>query len=105
MGTADYLDLGQWNTICDRCGKKYKANELRKEWDGLMVCWRCYEIRQPQDYVRSVPDKQAPPWTRPDSDQFESPFCDLQGISSVADFATADCWVADLVPSGLYYTP
>ena len=58
---------GAYNVICDRCGVEYKSYELRKTWDNLMVCTRgCFEVRQPQDFVRGVADIQAPPWTRPE---------------------------------------
>jgi len=67
MGRADYLKLGDWNAICDRCGFKYKASQLKAEWTGLRVCSQCWERRHPQDYVRGVYDKQAPPWTRPET--------------------------------------
>ena len=37
-----------------------------------MVDERCWEPRQPQDFVRGVADYQAPPFTRPEqSDVFE----------------------------------
>jgi hypothetical protein len=56
-----------WLAICDRCGFKKQSSELRKEWTGLMVCAdTCFEARHPQDFVRGVPDKQAPPWVRPE---------------------------------------
>lgn len=35
-------------------------------WDGIMVDERCWEPRQPQDFVRGVADYQAPPFTRPE---------------------------------------
>jgi hypothetical protein len=36
-----------------------------------MVCSGDWEIRQPQDFVHGVADKQAPPFTRPEqSDHF-----------------------------------
>ena len=57
---------GAWNVICDRCGRQFKKFELRKEWDGLMVCEKDWEPRQPQDFVRGVADVQTPPWTRPE---------------------------------------
>ena len=42
-----------------------------KRWDGFMVDERCWEPRQPQDFVRGVADYQAPPFTRPEqSDSF-----------------------------------
>lgn len=64
---------GQWNALCDRCGFKYKARKLRKEWTGLMVCSGkgtndCWEVRHPQEFVRGKLDKQSPAWVRPDSD-------------------------------------
>lgn len=60
---------GQWNAICDVCGFKYKSGDLKKRWDGLMCCKEDWEIRQPLDFVRGVPDNQSVPWTRPDSNQ------------------------------------
>ena len=36
-----------------------------------MCCKEDWEIRQPQDFVRGVPDTQIAPWTRPEpSDSF-----------------------------------
>lgn len=58
---------GDWNAECDRCGFNFKASELRKEWTGLRVCRDCWEPRHPQDFVRGVPDRQAPDWARPGS--------------------------------------
>lgn len=67
----DAYEHGQWNAVCDRCGFEYKARHLRKEWTGLMVCHGagtngCWEVRHPQDFVKGRPDRQAPPWTRPE---------------------------------------
>jgi hypothetical protein len=66
MGQSDYYAAGKWNADCDRCGFKYKNTELRLTWDGLYCCKKCFEIRQPQDYVRGVVDDQSVPWSRPD---------------------------------------
>lgn len=56
-----------WRAICDRCGFKRWNSELRKEWTGLMVCRdTCWEARNAQDFVKGVPDKQNPPWVRPE---------------------------------------
>lgn len=65
QGPKDYLDLGNWNALCDVCGFKFKANELRKRWDGFMVCEADYEERHPQDLIRIRPERQAAPWVRP----------------------------------------
>ena len=66
MKNQNTLILGDWNAICDRCGFKFKASDLREEWDGLMVCKDCWEPRQPQDLLRGIPDPQTVPWARPD---------------------------------------
>lgn len=68
------LKFGEWNVICDRCGFEYKNTECELEWDNLFVCRiYCWEPRQPQDYVRAVPDMQAVPIARPDSRPYYIP--------------------------------
>lgn len=65
---------GNWNAICDVCAQKYKAGEMRKRWDGLMVCPNDWEPRHPQDFLRAVPDRQAVPWNRPQTPDVFVPF-------------------------------
>lgn len=61
----------QWNVICDVCGWKYKNHELRKRWDGAMVCKKDWEPRHPQDLIKIPKDDQSVPYARPEaSDQF-----------------------------------
>lgn len=92
MPNADYLALGDWNAICDGCGKKFKASQLRRRWDGFMVCEKEWEPRQPQDFVRGVPDNMTPPWTRPaPADIFVS-----TGHSAIAGVAIAGLAIAGM---------
>lgn len=57
----------KWRAICDRCSAKRWNTDLRKQWNGLMVCRdTCWESRNAQDSVRGVPDRQNPPWVRPE---------------------------------------
>ena len=68
---SDNYRAGDWLACCDRCGFRYRASELRKEWTGLRVCDgpgtnRCYEARHPQEAVPGRADRQTPPWTRPE---------------------------------------
>lgn len=56
MGRSDFYKDGDYNGICDRCGFKYKFSVLKHTWDGLYVCKKCFEIRQPQDFVKGVKD-------------------------------------------------
>lgn len=62
-----YNTIGDWNAICDVCGGKFKASQLRKRWDNLRVCSADWEPRNEQDFVRATRDRQAVPWTRPES--------------------------------------
>lgn len=50
---------GGYNFICQRTGYKTKSNDLRKEWNGLVVRSGSWEPRHPQDMLRSFPDHQA----------------------------------------------
>ena len=52
-------DSGDWKADCDVCGRTYKASKLKQRWDGLRVCQQDWEPRQPQDFVRGVPDNQS----------------------------------------------
>lgn len=61
----NYYVHGAWNAICDGCGFKYKSIELRKQWDGFMMCKDCFEMRHPLDLIKAPRPEQAPPWTRP----------------------------------------
>jgi len=62
-----YLKLGAWNSVCDVCGFRFKSTELKKRWDGLMVCKKDWEPRHPQDLIRIRGETAFPTWTRPES--------------------------------------
>lgn len=70
--SKNYFAPGDWNACCDRCGRKFKASQLRLTWDGYMVCERDWEPRHPQDFVRGVPEKIGVPWTRVCNETFIS---------------------------------
>ena len=61
----NYYIVGEWNLICDVCGKKIKSGKSRHRWDGFVVCEGCYEERHPQDFVRARVDKISVPFQRP----------------------------------------
>lgn len=82
---------GEWNAICDVCGFKKKSHELKKRWDGLMVCRTDWETRHPQDLLRVKPEKITPPWVRPESTDVFVLSCDIWSSSPMADYGTADC--------------
>jgi hypothetical protein len=53
--------------ISDRSGFRYKLNEMRKEWTGMLVGPDEYEPKHPQlEPIRKVVDPQALENPRPD---------------------------------------
>jgi len=62
----DRLYMGDWNGLCQVCGMKFKASDLRRRWDGLLVCSDDYELRHPMDYFKPRLEEPGIPWTRPD---------------------------------------
>lgn len=93
MGRADYLKIGSYNVICDRCGRKYKVEETvvmtGPENTGLRLCKRrCYEPTHPQYYLRGREDRQDVPSARPDTGITGG------GPGSLAGFAIAGVAIA-----------
>jgi hypothetical protein len=89
----NHLLLGNWNALCDSCGRKFKATSLKKRWDGLMVCAEDWEQRHPQDLLRVQKEKIAVPFSRPypAQDTFTSYICSVYETNCLADQASADC--------------
>lgn len=67
-GPADHFVLGDWNVTCSMCGRKLKASEAVKNWQGMYRHPKCNEPRNPQDFVRGVPDIQTPAYVQPQQD-------------------------------------
>lgn len=91
-GRADYYAEGDWNAVCYQCGRKRKASTLLRYWQGYYVCEEHWEIRQPQDFVRSIPDVQTPPWVQPATDTFAA-ICTPNGMSAVPGEMEPGCIV------------
>jgi hypothetical protein len=96
MGRSDYLRLGDWNALCDRCGEKRKASELQKDWQGYYLCSRCWEPRQPQDFVTSIKEVFTPPWVRNPGDVFVG-VCSPTDMTGIAYYAVATCAICNYV--------
>lgn len=89
-----YFLSGQYNSICDRCGFKFKSSELRKDWQGLMVCSKDYEARHPQDFIKVRSEKAIPDWTRPRPLDSFVEVCYVWTESGYAGLGTAGCMKA-----------
>ena len=78
MGRADFYREGDWNAACGLCGRKRKASEMKVippgvPGAGLRMCPEHHYERNPQDFVRGIPDKITPPWTQPPTDTYLEP--------------------------------
>jgi len=59
---------GEYYMICDRCGFRRLASEMKKEWNGWWVCFdTCFEKKHPQ-YTPPKPlgESQKVPIHRPE---------------------------------------
>ena len=63
----DFKSGDSW-VVCDLCGMDIYASDSKKRWDGLLVCPEDWEVRHPQDFVRSRKDKISSTITNPPSE-------------------------------------
>ena len=90
----NYFKSGDYNAICDRCGFKFKASELKKTWDGFMVCSADFEPRHIADFIKGPRASVPLPWTRPEAtDRYIEAVVDIPytaGGSTITDFVLTD---------------
>jgi hypothetical protein len=91
-GRADYLKLGSWNAACSMCGRKRKADEMVRNWQGLYRCPEHDEPRQPQDFARGVKEDMGVPWSQNPAPAFVY-LCSVNTQSAVAGVGAAGCMV------------
>jgi hypothetical protein len=95
---------GTYNGICDVCGRKMKASDLKLRWDGYRVCEQDWEMRHPQELLRMFSDQRTLPFTRPDSSPFiTGQSCPVGGVSAVGGIGVAGCMIAGY--PNTVYTP
>lgn len=92
MPNSDYLALGDYNAECSMCEGKFKASELRKHWAGMFRCDRCWEPRQPQDFVKAGSPEEPVPWSQPPNEVFIE-FCTVNQSSAVPNYAEPGCMI------------
>lgn len=82
----NYFKSGSWNCICMLCGVQFKAEDMLKRWDGMLVCKKDWEPRHSLDFLRATPERGTVPFTAPEpTDQFVVvPYLQIvQGIAGV----------------------
>lgn len=88
--------IGDYNAICDGCGFKFKASQLKQRWDGMMMCEDDWEVRHPLDFVRPTPAPSKLPWTRPESADTFILSCSRNGRQGLAGYGEAGCAIVGL---------
>jgi len=86
---------GNWKVVCDVCGFWFPSSEMKKRWDGLMVCSKDFEARHPQSLYNYKHHTSVPTFVRKEPTEVFVHVCTVQGSSSYADLAEADCARAD----------
>ncbi len=57
-----------YNVLCDRCGFKFKSNQVRLDWKNQVVCDVCYEPRHPMEFLQNRTDAHQLPFVRSNND-------------------------------------
>lgn len=86
---------GQWKAICDVCGFEFYSSELKKRWDGLMVCHEDFEHDHPQKFLKVKEYSVGVPWSRPEPEDEFLKVCYPYSSQCYADISEADCMRAD----------
>jgi hypothetical protein len=78
---------------CHVCGFWYPSTEIKKRWDGLMVCPKDLEPRHPQTLIKVRGERAFPDYVSKDGvDQYvPGSVCDIVSNSCYAGLATAGC--------------
>ena len=101
---------GDFLRICDICGKRCKASETRKTWDGLITCLADWDPKQPTLTIRATYDRQSAPEPRPEPPPAYVPiyglgsFC-LRSPNGTPYIVTVDDGGNRVVVSGALGTP
>lgn len=88
-------EKGKWKVICDVCGWEFYSDEVKKRWDGLLVCEKDFEHDHPQKYLRVNSDPKPLPadWIRVEPEDTFVSVCTVIGTQGVAGFSVAGCAV------------
>jgi hypothetical protein len=83
---------GDWNAVCDTCGFTFYASELVLNYRKHRVCMRCWDPRNPQDFVRA-PKGIVPAWFRPKgSNELVCNSIHIPGFGTLSDPASTQCY-------------
>lgn len=86
---------GNWKVACHVCGMWFPSGEIKKRWDGLLVCHKDWETRHPQTLIKVREEKAVPAFVSRDPTDNFTLVCDINSSSAYADMAVSDCAKAD----------
>ncbi len=93
------VQLGGRFGYCQVCSRRFFVSRLRKRWDDLWVCPADWEIRNPQEYVRGVPDLLPQYPVLPSPGVEYSTYCTVQGRSAIPGFSVPGCMIPGFAPA------
>jgi hypothetical protein len=99
-GRADFWEPGEWNAACSICGRKRKASQMVRNWQGMWRCPEHNEPRQPQDFVRGVQDIQTPDWVQQEED-IDLTFCAINDRAAIPGLGIPGC----MIPGNTFHIP
>jgi len=54
---------------CIICGLNYRMSEMKRTWDGKLVCSQCWEPRHEQEFLKAKQDKISPALVQPEPER------------------------------------
>jgi len=83
---------GNWKVVCDVCQMQYPSSQVKRRWDGLIVCSKDWETRHPQTLYNYKSHISTPDFIRPepDEDRFIHT-CTIEAQSCYAGLGQAGC--------------
>lgn len=83
-----------YNVICPMCQRKFKNTDMKRRWDGLIVCEEDWEPRHPMDFYRTINDNHVLPFVLTNTNQVEKTWTpvyvnrtDVAGTGTITDSA------------------
>lgn len=89
-GPNDYYRHHDWNIACSMCGRKLKAGDSVRNWQGQYRHLRCDEPRQPQDFARGIVEDMSVPYCQTEQVTFVFT-CSLNTQSGIPGVGSPGC--------------
>ncbi len=88
---------------CQVCGFDIRAFDIKKRWDGVLVCPKDFELRHEQDFLRVPKETPAPNIVNPESAVVEvSGYCTATGRKAIVGLAVVGCAIVGSGAEGSY---